>query len=246
MSEKICSILSVPYSRASLADACDTVLRAAREGRCFSVFTPGATIAAAARKDKGLLSLLLEADLLLADGVGCRLAARLSGKEPPPVNAGISLAEALLARGDAEGLRVFLYGARDGVAARAAEALQKKHPHLVFAHAHGYGDDPIDAVRAFSPQLVFVSLGFPRQERWIAKHRSALSCPALGLGGSLDVWSGEVARAPSAWQKAGLEWLWRTIKEPRRVRRLLPLPAYFLACAREGAAKILHKRQKEE
>jgi len=239
------TVLSLGYSTLSLEEAAVLVLRAAREGRALSVFTPGATVAAAAQKDGTLLSLLKQADLLLPDGVGCALASRLAGAGELGTVAGIELAERLLSLAAKEGMRIFFYGGKGGVALRAAERMLRKYPNLKIACADGYGEDPIEKITAFRPQLLFVCLGFPRQERWIASHKPILSCPALGLGGTFDVWSGDLRRAPPLIRRMGLEWLWRTLRQPRRLARLLPLPRYFAACARAGALRFLQNFQKK-
>ena len=238
-------ILSLTYDAVTLAKATDAVLASARERRRLCVFTPGATVGAAAERDASLRTLLSHADLLLADGVGVSLASRLAGAGGIKTVRGISLGEAVLRRGGREGLRVFFYGGREGVAARAAEHWKKQYPRLVFATASGYGEAPTEEILAFSPDILFVCLGVPRQEAYIAENVARFSFPCLALGGSLDVWSGKVRRAPRVLQRMGLEWLWRTLLEPRRVGRLLPLPAYFARCTVAGIKKLLRKRQKE-
>ena len=238
-------ILSLSYDCLALKEATDAVLAAAREGRSLCVFTPGATVGAAAMRDKELRSLLSRADLLLADGVGVSLASRLAKEGKIETVRGISLGEEVLRRGGREGLRVFFYGGREGVAARAAENWRRRYPRLVFGTAHGYGEEPTEKILAFAPDVLFVCLGVPRQERYACENAARFSFPVLALGGSLDVWSGDLLRAPRVFQKMGLEWLWRVLLEPRRARRLLPLPAYFLSCAAAGVKKLLRKRQKE-
>lgn len=239
------TVLSLDYSALTLEETAALILRAAREGRALSVFTPGATLAAAAQRDTALLSLLKQADLLLPDGVGCSLASRLAGAGRLKAIAGIELAERLLSLAAKEGMRIFFYGGKGGVALRAAERMLRKYPNLKIACADGYGEDPAAEIAAFRPQLLFVCLGFPRQERWIVSHQPILSCPALGLGGTLDVWSGDLRRAPRFFRLAGLEWLWRTVRQPRRFTRLLPLPRYFSACARAGTRRFLQNFQKK-
>lgn len=239
------TVLSLTYSALSLEETAAFLLRAAREGRALSVFTPGATLAAAAERDPMLLSALKQADLLLPDGVGCTLASRLAGAGKLKAVAGIDLAERLLVLAAKDGMRVFFYGGEKGVASLAAERVRFKYPSLEIACADGYGEDPIEKITAFRPQLLFVCLGFPKQELWILSHKDSLSCPAIGLGGTLDVWSGALRRAPLLFRRVGLEWLWRTLVQPRRLARLLPLPRYFAACAHTGAVRFLHNFQKK-
>ena len=124
-------ILSMNYDALSMREACDAVLAAAREGRALKVFTPCATVAAAAERDGALLSLLLKGDIVLADGVGVSLASLLAGEGRLRTVRGIELGEALLPLAAREGLRVFFYGGREGVARRAAENIKGRYPSLV-------------------------------------------------------------------------------------------------------------------
>ena len=157
------------------------------------------------------------------------LAARLSGVRLPARIAGIDYAETLFSEAPPFS-RVFLYGAKPGVAERAAARLRERHPDLIFAAADGYGDDPVRRISAFCPHIVGGCLGADKQERWIAQHKGELGGVLIGLGGSIDVWAGSVKRAPRFLQRTGLEWLYRTVREPRRLPRLFPLPGYFLKC----------------
>lgn len=231
-------------------EGCDAALAAAvaacREGRPFAVFTPGATVAARAAREASLSSLLRRADLLLPDGKGVSLAARLCGSGRLSAVAGIDFAERLMARMAEEGGRVFLYGGREGVAARAAERLGEKYPALLFRVADGYGEDPWERAAAHRPQIVCVGLGVPRQEAWIAENKHRVGGVMIGVGGALDVWSGDKRRAPALLRRAGLEWAWRTLLEPKRFPRLLPLPRYYLTCLRfrQNAKKTERKHRR--
>ncbi len=230
---EICGLGYAPLS--PLAAACLAKEKMEGEGT-YAVFTPGATVHARALRDEKEMTLLRAADLLLPDGQGVVLASRLARAPLPERCAGIAFAETLLFLAD-RGTRFFFYGGREGVAREAAARMKKKYPHLSFAYASGYGGDPIERIRAFSPHALFVCLGYPRQEEYILTHREGLSCLCVGLGGSFDVWSGRASRAPALFQKCGMEWAYRTLKEPRRVSRLLPLPRYFLTAWQEGRKK---------
>lgn len=223
-------ILGIPYFGGTLADALRISVACAKERRPLAVFTPGATVAARAARDAELLALLKRADMLLADGYGCRLAARLSGRTPPARIAGIDFAESLLEDAGRLSLRVFLYGGRTGVAERAAARLRARYPGLILASEDGFGEDPWRRISRFSPHIACVCLGAGKQEAWILKHLDEIGGVMIGLGGSLDVWAGDVKRAPRLIQRVGLEWAYRTLREPRRIPRLFPLPAYFWKC----------------
>lgn len=230
------SVCGLTFAPVTPDEAAALAAERMKKGGFFSVFTPGATIHARARRKEEELFLLRQADLLLPDGQGVLLASRLAGERLPARCAGITFAETLLTQAET-GSRFFFYGGREGVAEEAARRMKEKHPQLRFACAHGYGEDPIREILAFAPHALFVCLGYPRQEQYILSHKDSLSCLCVGLGGCFDVWSGRTSRAPLFWQKCGLEWAYRTLREPRRISRLFPLPAYFAAALGEGFKK---------
>jgi len=132
-----------------------------------------------------------------------------------------------------EGYSIFLYGAKPGVAERAGVVLANNYLGLRIVGAmDGYGDDRLvrEAILEARPDLLLVCLGAPKQELWMAAHVGQLPVGLMiGLGGALDVFAGEVQRAPERWRRLGLEWLYRLCKEPRRARRMLSLPLFLLA-----------------
>lgn len=214
----------------------DTTVSAAVDyalsGECAPcwVVTPNAVILDACLHNVALASLLQQADLSLADGAGVLLAARRQGTPLSCRVAGIEFGEAILARAAEEGLRVFLLGGGEGTAEEAAKNLMRRDPRLcICGTCWGYfqkeGEEDrrvIDCIRAARPDVLFVCLGFPLQERWIEAHLHLLGGVRVvaGLGGSLDVWSGRLRRAPRAVSRMGLEWAWRMAREPKRLRHL--------------------------
>lgn len=191
-----------------------------------------------ARTDPVYRDALNGADLNIPDGVGVLLVAYLRGRPLPARVAGIDLAERLLASGRR---RVFLYGGEPGVAERAGAYLRRRNPCLEVVGAwHGYQDDRGDdavraAVRATRPDVLLVGLGHPRQELWLARHLRELPVKvAMPVGGSFDIWSGRKRRAPAAVRRVGLEWAFRLISEPRRLRRMLVLPTFLALALLEG------------
>ena len=201
-----------------------------RNGLKTAVFTPNVEMLSLSAKDENLKALLKRGDLLLPDGIGVYLAARLSGCHPKERTNGIDLAERLM-RARCNEMTLFLIGAKPGIAKRAAIELQHKCPSLrIVGTHHGYfsetdSGDVIKMIDRSGANTLFVCLGFPRQEKWIAENMPKLKSVdlAIGLGGSLDVWSGSVRRAPKLFRACGLEWLWRIIIEPRRIARILNL-----------------------
>ena len=235
-------IKGVGFDPVTLEEAAARGQAMMQDGGGHYVVTPNPEIVWLARKMPELKTAVNGADLVVPDGIGVIYAARILGtplKERVP---GIELAEALIAHASAQGLSVFLLGAKPGVAERAGEKLCEKYPGLRIAGcADGYfkDDGPVLArLRESGARLILVCLGFPRQELWMAAHRGDVG-PALmlGVGGSMDVFAGDVKRAPEAWCRAGLEWLYRLLSQPSRIKRLIKLPVFLLSVVWE---RIVH------
>ena len=239
-----CRVLGISYFSGTAEEAVALAHARMTSKNGFSVFTPGATVAAQAMRDARLLALFNAADLLLPDGKGVSLAAHLAGSGRLSQIAGIDFAEQLFSSLAPRETRVFFYGAAANVAERAAAQMREKYPHLIIAAADGYGEDPLARIVAFRPHVTCVCLGAGRQEAWIAEHKAHVGGICIGLGGSFDVWAGDKARAPHLLRRLGLEWLWRTVREPKRISRLLPLPRYFFRClkVRQNAKKRSKKK----
>ena len=197
-----------------------------KAGKQTLVVTPNAEIAYRASRDTAFSALLSAADLVLPDGQGVVLASRLLGTPLKAKVAGIDYGESLLHLCALHGLSVFLYGGKPGVAEAAAENMSKRFPGLkVAGTADGY--HPLSVTP--DADVLFVCLGSPKQEEWAAENRASLPCSVIAcLGGSVDVWAGKADRAPLIMRKAGLEWLFRLIKEPSRLPRMLSIPGYLL------------------
>lgn len=180
------------------------------------------------RKDPTLLEIYRRADLVTADGVGIVWASRLLGLPLKGRVTGIDLAQSLLERASVNGYRVFLLGGRKGVAERAARRLEKRFPGLdIVGTHHGYVDEAkglLAAIKETHPQILLVGMGVPKQERWMLKHVKKLSVPLMiGVGGAFDVFSDDCPRAPAHWQRLGLEWLYRLLYQPRRIKEALAI-----------------------
>lgn len=191
--------------------------------------TPNPEFILAARKDPAFRQVLLDADLVLPDGIGVIYSAKLLGRPLKGRAPGIEFAQQLIAWMAKNGKRLFLLGAKPGVAELAAANLKTQYPGLIVCGTHdGYfqEDEPVvEAILAAAADVVFVCLGAPKQEFWMAKNGPASGAHLMvGLGGSLDVFAGVVDRAPEGFQKLGLEWLYRLMKEPKRFGRMAKLP----------------------
>jgi len=202
-----------------------------REDRPHMIVTSDASGIVRAQDDPELRQIMNEAAMVTADGAGVVLAAKLLNLPVQARCSGCDMVVELCRVAAQLGRSVYLLGAEPGVAEEAARKLQEHVAGLAVAGTHhGYfspEDEPaiVDEVRNARPAVLFVALGIPRQEKWIRAHLEALGVPVcVGVGGSFDVISGRKQRAPVWMQRAGLEWLYRTAKEPRRIGRLAALP----------------------
>lgn len=205
------------------------------------VVTPNPEFILAAKKDDAFRDVLNNADLALPDGIGVVYASKILGRSLKGRATGVDFAQGLMTSMAATGKKLFLLGAKPGVAELASENLRKAHPGLQICGTHdGYftEDGPVvEEIKTSGADVVFVCLGAPKQEFWMSKNGPASGAKlAVGLGGCLDVFAGNVQRAPKAMQKAGLEWLYRLYKEPKRIGRMakLPLILFDAAAARLG------------
>lgn len=229
-------VLGVAFDNVTIDEAVERGLELLEQEGPHLVVTPNPEIVQRANKDPEFSEILSRADLVIPDGVGVVYAAKILGRPLKGRVPGIDFASALLGRVAGTGKRLFLLGAAPGVAEQAAVNLRAKYPGLVVCGAHDgfFQDDasPAAAIKAARADVVFVCLGFPKQEKWIAAHgREAGARLYVGLGGSLDVFAGRVERAPESFQRLGLEWLHRLIKEPSRIGRMAKLPLFLVSAA---------------
>lgn len=196
------------------------------------VVTLNAEMCMQAQQDQALSQFIKEADLVVPDGSGIELYFRLLKGQPLERYPGIELAADLLRSLDNQ-TKVAFYGGKPEIVEAAAEYWRSQNPQLNLALVqHGYVkgsefDDFLNQLATASPDLIFVGLGVPRQEFWIANHRHL--CPNavwIGVGGSYDIWSGSKERAPLQMRKLHLEWLYRLYQEPWRWRRMMALPQF--------------------
>lgn len=227
-------VLGVAFDDISMDEALARALDYIQAHGAARVVTPNPEIVWLARKDAELRQALASADLVLADGIGVIYGAKILGRPLKARNPGIEFAEKLLEKLAEQKGRVYLFGAKPGVAEEAAAALEARFPGLVLCGSHhGYFQDDGDIIADINekkPDLLLVCLGAPKQEKWMDARKDRLDVGLMaGLGGALDVLSGRTERAPEKWRKANLEWLYRIVKEPRRIGRAMRLPAFLCA-----------------
>lgn len=234
------TILGAPLTPiASYAAAVERVAAAiASDRRMFCVAINPEKIYWAQRKP-ALMAALHQAQMAICDGVGAAWAARLLHGVSVPRCTGVDLFKHLLAAAAQRGWGVYLLGASEESSAGAAAALRAQWPALrIVGRQNGYFDDStavVEAINASGAQLLFVAMGSPRQELWITEHRERLAVPlCMGVGGTLDVFSGTARRAPEFWRRVGLEFFYRLVTEPHRAKRQRVLPAF--------AARVLWER----
>ncbi|MGM9639683.1 MAG: WecB/TagA/CpsF family glycosyltransferase [Butyricicoccaceae bacterium] len=226
-------ILSVCFDDLTMQQAVDRAMDYMERGEKCRVVTPNAEIGLDCLKNDELRRLVNDSELVLPDGIGVIYASRILRRPIGRKVAGCEFAEALADRMQNTGRRLFLFGGKPGVAEQAAAKLQEKYPGLLIAGTcNGYFSDEapvIDAINQAHADALYVCLGCPKQEYFMARNREALNVSLMaGLGGTLDVLSGNTKRAPKIFIKLGLEWLYRLLSDPKRIRRMARLPLYLL------------------
>jgi N-acetylglucosaminyldiphosphoundecaprenol N-acetyl-beta-D-mannosaminyltransferase len=187
----------------------------------------------AVKRDHALEQFFEQAGLLIPDGIGVVLAARLLHGVRLSRLAGADLMERLCQHAAGSGYRLFVYGAAEEVNRAAVAELERRYPALqIVGRSHGYIPDDqteglVDQINASGADILFVGLGSPRQEHWMRQYGPRVACKVcLGVGGSLDTVVGKVKRAPRLFRRLGLEWLYRLGRQPSRVRRQMVLPLF--------------------
>ena len=229
-------ILGICFDDLSRQEAVQAGAALLSEDKFHYVVTPNPEFILAAEKDGEFRRVLNEADLVLADGVGVVYSAKIQGTPLKGRVPGIEFAADMLSCLNERGGRLYLLGAKPGVAEEAGRHITEQYPGISLCGTQdGYFKDEeavLLKVAAARPDLLFVCLGAPKQEKWMARWgRHTGARLAIGLGGALDVFAGRVERAPQSWQKLGLEWAYRLKKEPQRAGRMAKLPLVLVKAA---------------
>lgn len=207
------------------------------------IHTPNAEIVELCVEDKNSKEIINSADLIIPDGAGVILASKILKK--PLVKgkvAGIELCENLARISGEMNASVFFLGGKPGIADKAAQKLKEKYPDMILAGTNdGYFKDDqeiIDKINNSGADILFVCLGVPKQEKWMVKYRDKLNVRVMGgFGGSFDVLSGTIERAPEFFIKSNLEWFYRLTKEPSRIGRMMKLPKFVLGSVKDRILK---------
>lgn len=232
-------ILGVSVHRISMQQALAQIGAFIHDGGHHHVVTLDASMCVMAESDSQLRRIVQEADLVTPDSAGVLWACRRAGNPLPERVSGVEMVERLCAESATTGFRLYFLGAAPGVAESAAERMRSRYPgcHIVGMHDGYFSPEDEESVaaevRGARPDVLCVAMGIPKQEKWIDRHRAYLGVPVLiGVGGTFDVLSGSVKRAPTWMQRLNLEWLYRLSKNPRKIGKVLTLPRFVLLALR--------------
>lgn len=245
-------LLGCPFDRANVQSTLDQCLAWCEGPRvAHTVVTMNAALLCMMRRDAELRAACRGGDLIVADGVPVVWTSRLAGQPLPERVAGVDLTAKLLAAGAARGLSVYFLGARREVVEALVRFCRRNYPGLrVAGWRDGYFSTSdhasiIAEIARRAPHMLFVGMPSPFKETWCERHREALGVPVIvGVGGTFDVLTGYVRRAPRLLQAVGMEWFWRLAMEPRKMwRRYLYTNTEFLGLAAQDVFRLRTGRQ---
>ncbi len=231
------TILGIPIDRVSRDEAGEITEELIRESNktCKMVFAPNVEFIMMAQKDKEFFDLLQESSLSTPDSIGVMIGAKLQKKAFKERIPGQSYFRKIIELSNEKGYSIYLLGGKPGIPEKTKENLEKIFPNVNIVGLHnGYfdenvGKEIIEEINTLQPNVLFVALGAPKQEKWIKKHQHELKVDvAAGQGGTYDYEAGKIKRAPVWVQKIGMEWFWRLCREPSRIKRQLVLPVYLV------------------
>ena len=233
-------ILGLRVDRVSADEALQAIHGLIAAGTPAHIVTADASMAVLARGDAELKAIVDGAALVTPDGAGILWAGRLLGTPITHKVSGVDLVATLCQHSAKTGTRIFFFGAAPGVAAEAADKMRERFPGTHIVGTRDGFFQPADEsqilaeIKAARPDILLVAFGIPKQEKWIQQHKAALGVPVLiGIGGSFDVHSGRVSRAPVWMQRSSLEWLYRLSKNPRKIGKVMTLPRFALLTLRQ-------------
>ena len=236
-------LFNLEIDNLTLLEALEKIDDLIASGGCHHVVTANPEILYRALSDKGLYETIAQASLVTADGQGVLLAGKLLDQPFKARVTGIDLAEALCATSGERGHKIYFLGGKEGISKKAQMAILRRYPNAnIVGEHHGYFKNDIEPLladlREKQPDILLVAMGSPYQEEFILRYQKLLNIPvAIGVGGTLDVFSGEVKRAPELVQTLKLEWAYRILSDPKRWRRTIVLPKFVLAVLKEKYKK---------
>lgn len=202
---------------------------------CSLVVAPNVEFIMAAQKDEEFFNILKTSKLATPDSIGVIIGGKLQKKPFKERIPGQTYLRKVFEVGEKEGWTFYLLGGSGDIPRRAKEHLESIYPNVKIVGYHeGYFKEDseekvIEEINSLQPNVLFVAMGAPIQEKWIYKNKDKLKVDiAAGQGGTFDYEAGNIKRAPVWMQKCGIEWLWRLIREPKRIKRMAVLPLYLL------------------
>lgn len=227
-------VMGVQFDNVTMDEALEKAKGILAAGQTTYCVTPNPEIVYEAMGDDSFRQLLNGAAMVLPDGVGVLLGAKILGTPLKEKVSGVDFAARLLPILAQEGKKLYLLGSKPGVAELAAQNLLAQCPGLqICGMADGYFKEEgpvVDAINQSGADVLFVCLGSPKQERFMEAHVQDLQVSLMiGLGGSLDAYAGTFKRAPAWVSRIGMEWFYRLCKEPRRWKRMMRLPKFVVA-----------------
>jgi len=235
------SILNIPFTNTTQDEFVSSMSKLrTKQKNPIKIVTANPEIIMLAKENAAYEQLLLQSDHVVADGIGVVIGAKMQQTPLQERIPGYELVHSFLKSANANEHSFYFYGGKPGIAEAAAQKAQELYPNATIAGtSDGYGGDGDGAAVALriaelQPTHIFVALGAPRQEEWIATYEHLFShCIMIGVGGSFDVLSGQVNRAPKLFIKLNLEWFYRLITQPTRAKRMLKIPQFLLAVRRQ-------------
>jgi N-acetylglucosaminyldiphosphoundecaprenol N-acetyl-beta-D-mannosaminyltransferase len=233
----IITILGVPIDRVTKKEAGKITEELIQQSKktCKMIFAPNVEFIMMAQKDKEFFNILQQSSLSTPDSIGVMIGAKLQKKFFPERIPGQSYFREIIELSNKNGYSIYLLGGAQGIAQKAKQNLEKEFPKVNIVGVHeGYFNeeeekDIIKEINNLKPNILFVALGAPRQEKWIFNHRDELKVDvATGQGGTYDYEAGKIRRAPKIVQKIGMEWFWRLCRQPKRIIRQRVLPIYLI------------------
>jgi N-acetylglucosaminyldiphosphoundecaprenol N-acetyl-beta-D-mannosaminyltransferase len=229
------SILNIWVDEVGFQEALDKVVEFVEKGdRPHTIFAANPEKNFSVPKNPLLYKSFKEADLLIPDGIGMVLAARVIYGVKFQRVPGCEFMQATCGLAAEKGYKIFIYGAKEEVNKEAVRILRQRHPAIeIVGNVNGYWpsdkmEELIDQINSSEAQILFLALGSPKQEEWFAEYKNKLKTVRLcqGIGGTLDVIAGNVKRAPEFFCNLGLEWFYRLLTEPKRIKRQMVLPLF--------------------
>ena len=234
MKEKT-TVLNCPVDLIDESGVLELSEKAIEEKKNFHIITINPEMIMYARKNPSFLNVVNSSDLNIVDGIGVKIALKLQGINQEQIR-GVDFSRKLINLASENNYKIAFLGAKEEVIQKMRENFLKQYPNLNIVYLrNGYfqnNEEIINEISISNPQILLVGLGSPKQEELILKLKEKISgCVMVGVGGSFDVFSGIVKESPLVFRKLGLEWLYRTVKQPERFKRIFPtLPIFLIKC----------------